>query len=97
MCLDLGKRKGLHNMKVSSKKYMKKLVKQNIDAKNGLCTEKTKTLKNRLQHPHEFCKNWNKDDVTIVAPEGMRKWLIKEVGATKGACSNEDNRVEIIE
>ena len=97
MCLDLGKRKGLHNMKVTRRKYMKKLVKQNADAEEGPCTEKTTMLKNRLQHPHEFCKNYNKDHVTILAPEGMRKFLIKEVGATKGACDEEDNYVVIYE
>ena len=97
MCLDLG-RKGSHNMKVSGKKkYMKKLVKQNVDAQDGPCTEQTKKLKVSLEHGHYFCKDWNKDHVTIFAPEGMRKWLLKEVGAKKGPCPNQDNYIEIEE
>eukprot|EP00956_Cyclotella_meneghiniana_P024194 scaffold48279_cov50-Cyclotella_meneghiniana.AAC.4 len=98
MCLDLGRRKGLHDMKVTKSKYFNKLVKQNDHAEKGRCTEPTKKLANRLNHKHVFCKNWNKDHVTILAPEGLRKWLIKEVGATKGSCgADEDNFVEIFE
>eukprot|EP00956_Cyclotella_meneghiniana_P006592 scaffold8717_cov59-Cyclotella_meneghiniana.AAC.1 len=98
MCLDLGNKKGLHDMKVSNLKYLNKLVKQNKHAKKGRCTETTKKLPNRLVHKHAFCKNWNKDHVTIIAPEGLRKWLKNEVGATKGSCGvDEDNFVEIIE
>jgi hypothetical protein len=97
MCLDLGKRSGAHNMKVAKKKYWNKLIKYS-DAEGGKCTVPTKKLKNRLTHPHEYCKNWNKDHVTIIAPEGMRKWLVKEVGATSGGCGpKEDNVVEVFE
>ena len=97
MCLDLGKRRGIHNMKVTKKKYYNKLIKNN-DVEGGECTEPTKKLKSRLSHAHEFCKVWGKDSVTLIAPEGMRKWLIKEVGATKGDCgADETNVVEIFE
>lgn len=98
MCLDLGQRRGLHNMKVvSKKKYYNRFI-DSVWADGGNCEVKTTKLKNRLSHPHDFCKNWNKDHVTIRAPEGLRKWLIKEVGATKGNCGDkEDNFVEIFE
>ena len=98
LCVDLGKRKGLHDIKVTKSKYFKKLAKQSDHAEKGRCTEPTKKLPNRLIHKHEFCKNWNRDHVTILAPEGLRKWLINEVGATKGNCgADEDNYVEIFE
>lgn len=84
-------------MKVTKKKYWKKLIKYN-DAGGGKCRQITTPLKNRLSHAHEFCMNWNNDHVTITAPEGMRMWLVKEVGATNGGCgAKQDNVVEIFE
>ena len=51
MCLDLGKRRGLHDMKVSKKKYYNKFI-DSVWADGGRCDVPTKKLKNRLSHPH---------------------------------------------
>lgn len=96
ICLDLGKQRGMHNMVISSSEYLRKLAKYN-HAWPGKCPGPTKLLKKTLTHSEEFCKVFNKEYVTIRAPEGIRKWMINEVGATKGACSPEDSFVKIFE
>lgn len=96
MCIDLGQRKGLHNMKVSKKKYMKKLA-DLANAKEGWCQGSTKKLKARLTHEHKFCALINGKDITIKAPEGMRKWLLKTVGAVNDECVFPDDEVRIWE
>ena len=96
MCIDLGKRKGLHNMKVSKKKFMKKLA-DFSNAEEGWCQGPTKKLKASLTHEHKFCALINGKDITIKAPEGMRKWLLKTVGADKDECVFPDGEVRIWE
>jgi hypothetical protein len=96
ICLDLGKQRGMHNMVISSKKYLRKLAKYD-HAWRGKCPGPTKLLKKTLTHMDEFCKVFNKDHVTISAPKGLRKWMINEVGASKGACSPEDSFMKIFE
>jgi hypothetical protein len=98
MCLNLGKQKGgRHNMKVSSKKYYKNLIKE-AGADGGNCPVPTKKLKSKIEHPEFFCvTKWSGRDVTIQAPEAMRKWLINTVGAVKGNCTPPFNFIEISE
>ncbi|KAL3804192.1 hypothetical protein HJC23_013711 [Cyclotella cryptica] len=96
ICFDLGKQRGMHNVGITKAKYFRKLTRYN-NASAGKCTVPTKSFKKSLLHKHDFCKDFNEDHVTIRAPEGLRKWMIKEAGATDGACSTEDNFVEIFE
>lgn len=98
MCLDLGKQRGMHNMKVTKKKYYKKLIDSSNKAEGGKCFGPVKKLKANLKHNHKFCKEWNGKLVLINAPEGTRKWLTKEIGATLGDCGgNQDDEVKIFE
>ena len=98
LCVDLG-RLGLHDIMVDGNpKYSKKLARQNDSAEKGRCTEPTEKFTGRLARQRAFCKNWNRDHVTILAPGGLTIWVINEVGATTASCgADEDNFVEMFE
>ena len=36
-------------------------------------------------------------DLGLIAPEGVRKWMIHTVGATSGMCTNEDEKIMVEE
>ena len=97
MCVNLGGKKGRHNIKVDNKKYWKKLSNES-NVYKGKCKEPTKKLKNNLkQHSHDYCKTWNGKRVNIRAPEGLRKWVLDISGVAKGPCPPPFTFVELKE
>jgi hypothetical protein len=55
MCVNLGTIKGLHNIKGTKNKYVKKLARYK-NAKIGLCDEQTKTFNRVLTRKRLYCK-----------------------------------------
>ena len=77
ICLDLGKQRGMHNMAITNKKYLRKLAKYN-HASAGRCPVPTKSFKKSLLRKQDFCKNFNKRYITIRVPKGLGKWMLNE-------------------
>lgn len=100
MCLDLGPRRGgMHDMEVTAD--IKKFLKYESVGK-GKCpqdqgtTRMNKRRKRSLDNMEKFCKHFNKEKVTIVGPEIIKKWMKDEVEASYGPCEDED-KIIIIE
>ena len=80
---------------------IKKLLKYESAVK-GRCpedqgtTRMNKRRKRSLDTMEKFCKHFNKEKVTIVGPELIKKWMKDEVEASFGPCEDED-KIIIIE